>query len=124
MWWLLPSENDSIHRNTQVHSTDFLIKNNHCFHRFRGVPKILNAPVSSIALKENESLYLLCSVDTNGDPDTRIEWIRERDKATVGQGETFQLNNIKQTDAGRYYCKAQNNDRCGCDGTDRCKRSL
>jgi hypothetical protein len=27
---------------------------------------------------------------------------------TVGQGEVFLLNNIKQSDAGMYYCKAQN----------------
>jgi hypothetical protein len=77
---------------------------------FLGVPKILNAPVSSIILKENEPLKLFCSVDKNGDPKTHIEWIRAGNNAIVGRGEVFSLDNIKLSDAGRYYCKAQNSE--------------
>lgn len=47
-------------------------------------------------------------MDTTGDPSTHVQWIREKDNTTVGQGEVFLLNNIKQSDAGKYYCKAQN----------------
>ena len=75
---------------------------------FSEAPKILNAPVSSIILKENEPLKLFCSADINKDSSTRIKWIRERDNKTVGQGEVFFLKTINQSDAGRYYCKAQN----------------
>ena len=77
---------------------------------FSGVPKILNAPVSSIILKEKGPLKLICSVDTSGDSNTRIEWIRERDNTIVGHGEIFLLNNVKPSDAGRYYCIAHNDE--------------
>ena len=70
----------------------------------------MNAPVSSIVLKEKEALKLICSVDKSKDPNTEIEWIRERDNAVVGREEKFIINNVEQNDAGIYYCKARNSD--------------
>lgn len=73
---------------------------------FIGSPRIVSAPVSSITIKEKDPLRLICSVE--GDPSTRVTWIREHDNAIIGEGETLVISNVNESDAGGYFCKAEN----------------